>query len=68
MIYDVAFSLAAAAELLRIAEVVGSAVLVLRAAEAIRRTLENDPAEKGEFLSELKDYSTSTNNHFVHSS
>ena len=37
MIYDVEFSLDAAAELLRIAEVVGSAVLVLQAAEAIRR-------------------------------
>ncbi len=42
----------AAAELLRIAEVVGSAVLVLRAADAIRQQLENDPADKGEFLSE----------------
>lgn len=52
MIYDVEFSLDAAAELLRIAEIFGSAVLVLRAAEAIRRKLENDPAEKGEFLSE----------------
>lgn len=52
MIYDVEFSLDAAAELLRIAEIVGSAVLVLRAAEAIRRKLENDPAEKGDFLSE----------------
>ncbi len=52
MIYDVEFSLAAAAELLRIAEVVGSAVLVLQAAEAIRRQLGNDPAEKGTFLSE----------------
>jgi hypothetical protein len=50
--YAVEFSLAAAAELLRITEVVGSAVSVLQAAEAIRRTLENDPAEKGEFLSE----------------
>lgn len=52
MIYDVEFSLDAAGELLRIAEVVGSAVLVLQAAEAIRRQLENDPAEKGTFLSE----------------
>ena len=52
MIYDVEFSLDAAAELLRIAEVVGSAVPVLQAAEAIRRQLEDDPAEKGEFLSE----------------
>ena len=52
MIYDVEFSLDAAAELLRITGVVGSAVSVLRAAEAIRRQLEGDPAEKGVFLSE----------------
>ena len=52
VIYDVEFSLDAAAELLRIAEVVGSAVLVLQAAESIRRQLENDPAEKGKYLSE----------------
>lgn len=52
MIYDVEFSLDAAAELLRIAEVMGSAVLVLQAAEAIRRQLENDPSEKGNVLSE----------------
>ena len=52
MICDVEFSLDAVAELLRIAEVVGSAVLMLQAAEAIRRQLENDPAEKGRFLSE----------------
>ena len=52
MIYDVEFSLDAAAELLRIAEVLGSAMIVLQAAEAIRRQLENDPAEKGDFLSE----------------
>lgn len=52
MIYDVEFSLDAAAELLRIAEVVGSAVFVLQGAEAIRRQLENDPAERGKFLSE----------------
>lgn len=51
MIYDVKFSLDAAAELLRIAEVLGSAMIVLQAAEAIRRQLENDPAEKGDFLS-----------------
>jgi hypothetical protein len=50
--YDVEFSLDAAAELLRITEVVGSATSVLRAAEAIRRRLEYDPAKKGEFLSE----------------
>jgi hypothetical protein len=41
-----------AAELLRITEVFGSALLVLRAADQIRRHLENDPADKGEFLSE----------------
>ncbi len=52
MIYDVEFSLGAAAELLRITGVVGSAVWVLRAAEAIRRQLEDDPAEKGVLLSE----------------
>jgi hypothetical protein len=52
VIYDVEFSLDAAAELLRITEVVGSAVSVLQAAEAIRRQLEDDPAAKGEFLSE----------------
>ena len=52
MIYDVEFSLDAAAELLRIVEVLGSAVIVLQAAEAIRRQLENDPAAQGDFLSE----------------
>lgn len=52
MIYDVEFSLDAAAELFRIAEVLGSAVIVLQAAEAIRRQLENDPAAQGDFLSE----------------
>ena len=52
MIYDVEFSLDAAAELLRITDVVGSAMSVLRAADQIRRHLENDPADKGEFLSE----------------
>ena len=52
VIYDVEFSLESAGELLRISEVIGSAVLVLRAADSIRRQLENDPAEKGEFLSE----------------
>ena len=52
MIYDVQFSLDAAAELLRITEVIGSAVSVLQAAEAIRRRLESDPAEQGEILSE----------------
>lgn len=52
LIYDVEFSLDAAVELLRIAEVLGSAMIVLQAAEAIRRQLENDPAEKGALLSE----------------
>jgi len=52
MIYDVEFSLDAAAELLRITEVVGSALLVLRAADQIRRHLENEPADKSEFLTE----------------
>jgi hypothetical protein len=41
-----------AAELLRITEVFGSALLVLRAADQIRRHLEGDPADKGAFLSE----------------
>ena len=48
MTYDVEFSIEAAAELLRITEVVGSAVSVLKSAEAIRRTLEDDPAGKGD--------------------
>ena len=52
MIYDVEFSLDAAAELLRIAQVVGSASLVLRAADEIRRRLEDDPTNKCQFLSE----------------
>jgi hypothetical protein len=52
VIYDVEFSPDAAAELLRIAEVVGSAVLVLQAVDTIRHQLENDPQEKGKFLSE----------------
>ena len=52
MIYDVEFSLEAAAELLRIVEIVGSAVAVLQAADVIRRRLENDPADEGHFLSE----------------
>jgi hypothetical protein len=51
-IYDVEFSVDAAAELLRITEVIGSTVLVLKAAEEIRRHLEVDPADKGKFLSE----------------
>lgn len=52
MTFEVEFSLEAAAELLRITRLVGSASLVLQAAEAIRRQLEKNPAEKGEFLSE----------------
>jgi hypothetical protein len=42
----------AAAELVRIAGAIGSAVSVLQAAKRIRRNLENDPAERGVFLSE----------------
>ncbi|MCA9187650.1 MAG: hypothetical protein R3E01_29475 [Pirellulaceae bacterium] len=52
MIYDVLFSLDAAAELLRIAGAVGSAVSVLNAVDSIRRKLENDPVVQGTFLSE----------------
>lgn len=52
MTYDVQFSLEAAAELVRIAGAIGSAVSVLQAAERIRHKLENDPADEGEFLSE----------------
>ena len=52
MIYDVQFSLDAAAELIRIAAAVGSAVLVLNAVDNIRRKLENEPADQGVFLSE----------------
>lgn len=52
MTYDVEFSIEAAAELLRITQVVGSANSVLKAAESIRRLLEDDPAEQGEHLSE----------------
>lgn len=51
MIYTVEFSLDAAAELLRIAGVTGSASAI-RAADAIRRRLEVDPAGDGNFLSE----------------
>lgn len=50
--YGVQFSLEAAAELIRIAEAVGSAVSVLNAADRIRRKLEIDPAGQGVFLSE----------------
>jgi len=49
--YNVAFSLEAAAELLRIAGMVGSASAI-RAADSIRRRLEVDPAGNGSFLSE----------------
>lgn len=52
MTYDVEFSLEAAAELIRIAGGAHPAASVIRAAESIRRTLENDPAEAGHFLSE----------------
>ena len=52
MIYDVQFSLDAAAEIIRIAAAVGSAVLVVNAVDNIRRKLENDPADQGVFLSE----------------
>jgi len=37
---------------LRIADVIGSAVQVLQAADAIRGQLESDPAERGKLLSE----------------
>lgn len=52
MTYDVQFSLEATAELVRIAGVIGSAVSVLQAVERIRRKLEVDPADAGEYLSE----------------
>ena len=52
MTYDVQFSLEAAAELVRIAGSTGRASTVLRAAEVIRRTLENIPSDAGHFLSE----------------
>ncbi len=51
MTFDVQFSLEAAAELLRITEVIGSTVVVLKAAESIR-SIGDDPADKGVFLSE----------------
>lgn len=51
MTYNGEFSLDAAAELLRIAGVTGSASAI-RAADAIRRRLEVDPAGNGNFLSE----------------
>ena len=52
MIYDVKFSLEAAAELLRISGEVGSVASVLQAADSIRGRLVNDPADEGRFLSE----------------
>jgi len=52
VIYDVEFSLEAAAELLRITGAVGSVSSVLNAAVSIRRRLEDDPAEQGQHLSE----------------
>ena len=51
MTYNVEFSLDAAAELLRIAGVTGSASAI-RAADSIRRRLEVDPAGNRNFLSE----------------
>ena len=51
MIYTVEFSLDAAAELLRIAGVTGSASAI-RAADSMRRRLEVDPAGDGNRLSE----------------
>lgn len=51
MTYSVVFSLEAAAELLRIAGVTGSA-RAIRAADSIRRRLEVDPTGHGTFLSE----------------
>jgi hypothetical protein len=51
VIYTVEFSLDAAAEVLRIAGVTGSASAI-RAADAVRRRLEVDPAGDGNFLSE----------------
>ncbi len=51
MTYNVEFSLEAAAELLRIAGVIGSAAAI-RAADSIRRRLECDPVGQGNFLSE----------------
>ena len=52
MTYDVQFSLESAAELLRIAGAIGSVASVLQASELVRRSLEDDPAEQGHFLSE----------------
>ena len=51
MTYNVEFSLDAAAELLRIAGVIGSAAAI-RAVDSIRRRLEGDPERQGNFLSE----------------
>ena len=50
--YDVQFSLDAAAELVRIAGVVGSGASVLQAVKNIRRKLTYDPADQGVVLSE----------------
>ena len=52
MTFDVVFSLEAASELVRIAGAVRPASSVIRAAESIRRILENDPRETGRPLSE----------------
>jgi hypothetical protein len=50
--YDVQFSIEAAAELVRIASSLGSAISVLKATENIRSKLQNEPAAIGVFLSE----------------
>jgi len=52
VIYDVVFSLEAAAEMIRITRDVPSAASVLEAAESIRRSLENNPQDSGHALSE----------------
>lgn len=52
MRYTVEFSLEAAAELLRIVGFIGSAELVIRAADTIRSRLASEPAAVGTFLSE----------------
>jgi len=61
--YSVEFSPEAAAELLRIAGVVGSATAI-RAADSIRRRLEGDPKATG--TSCQKACTTSTRNPFGH--
>jgi hypothetical protein len=66
VIYDVEFSLDAAAELLRIAEVLESAMIVLQAAEAIRRQLEMIQPKREIFFPKV--CTTSTSNLFERSS